>query len=1417
MVGMNSHHHAIACLSILLLPLFASAQAFDDEDEELRGGLIAQLTDKDGHQVSRIDEVISFNWPNQSPDVRLSTGPFSVTWTGLLLSDSSGSYQFSAYVEGAITVKIRDRIVLDQQVDHARRILAEPFDLPFNWHPIEITYRSTTESPRISLYWKGPGFQLEPIGSRQYYHDPLDSPDQSWRRGYELASAMKCNACHVFPALGPFEAAPDLSRLAGNLYPEWLVERLAGDRVHDEFSVDVRQMPHFDIDREQAESIAAYLFAPTRSSDVKQNAAVSDADDLQAGETLFISLGCLACHQQGELGTSSLFGGGDLSEIASKRPSEFFQKWLKSPAEINRHHRMPTFDLTSRERRQLGAFLSSLGTSREYRQRQDTAEQIDRGKQLYKDFRCAACHTLDQQQEIAVTATPNWESACTGANPNRAMQPRFGLSPSDRAAVETFFSQVSTQLQHAPAAPIDGEKMMVRLNCLGCHARGANAGLGAVLTDVAKTSSDLAPLVPAMTPPSLNSVGDKLYEQALEDAILRKGPPHRPYLMVRMPRFQLTEPQVKTVTQHLIDQDRIMEPELLDEIELDPVIAKVAGTRLVTSIGFGCTSCHQVGDVIPPNAPLNAKGPDISLLGQRIRKPWFDRWVRNPSRIIRGQEMPSVQVAVRGVLDDALDAQLASVWKMLNTEGFVPPRPGAVRTVRQPGDDLSLRPYVMTDVMRLEGNPIIKPFVIGLSNRHSLLIDLQENRLIRWWVGDIAGQHTEGKTWFWEPAGTDLFIDPTQSSEIRLLGHGTEVPASRMGQFATEVDRWQHEGNGLAYAQRLHFAVRADHARPDSARPDDSSTDAVVLVRQQVTPFRSEGRSGFERSFVMEQIPPGYDVAFLGFAPSARRQFEIGRDGRSISIKSPELVSIELSDAGSARFDREGRVILPAEPRGGPIRFSVKYVTAVPVDRYMNDEPELPSQQATELYVAPGIETRRLPLPISFMPTGLAWQPDGDLVVTSLKGRVWIARDTDGDGLEDQTQPVSDELAAPFGAQAFGSYIDVINKFALLRLRDRDADGHFEETVTLASGWGHTEDYHDWSIGLPHDESGDYFIAIPCQQDERSAAGANLRGKVVKLVPRQPDQNDPRRFSNQVVSGGHRFPVGIARNRSGAMFVTDNQGNYNPFNELNHVRDGKRYGFINRLEQSDDFSPELTEPAIDIPHPWTRSVNGICFLETPDGLMKQRKGARFGPFEGHLIGCEYDTRRLIRMSLQKVGDTYQGAAYPFTYDTPVEGEPLLGPLVCQVAPDGDIYVGNIRDSGWGGSNNIGSIARMRLVEEDLPPGIAEVTGDSDGFTIRFTKAVDKDRASRKENYVLSSYRRISTPAYGGDDVDRRNESVQAVRIGDDGMSVQLGVDNLREGFVYEFRLHDLVTEDQLFFPAEAYYTLRVIPTSHSDK
>ena len=57
-------------------------------------------------------------------------------------------------------------------------------------------------------------------------------------------------------------------------------------------------------------------------------------------------------------------------------------------------------------------------------------------------------------------------------------------------------------------------------------------------------------------------------------------------------------------------------------------------------------------------SPTTATGLSVE---DRVRKEWYDRFVRNPARIVPRMEMPSVQIPVRGVLGSKLDDQLSAL------------------------------------------------------------------------------------------------------------------------------------------------------------------------------------------------------------------------------------------------------------------------------------------------------------------------------------------------------------------------------------------------------------------------------------------------------------------------------------------------------------------------------------------------------------------------------------------------------------------------------------------------------------------------------------------------------------------------------------------------------------------------------------
>ncbi len=1404
------------CLAVVI-PVVAHGQ---EEDEDYRKGLVVRYEQSGRPPVTTVVSRPLVVRDGLAPDSRLADGlGFRAEWSGLLETDGEGKYRFSAFVCGQLEIRLGDRVVLSGKRATSGWLIGPQLTLPYDWLECRITYRAPAQGAELRLFWEGPDFSLEPLPERVFSHAVEDSVDDLFAQGRALARAYRCSACHEQTGEARPLASPNLQHARHVLRTGWVRERLMQQLPTSRQLAPAggRRMPFYGLSKRDANDIVAYLWAQSTAPKKvqakwrpapkkrKRKSQAASAEEQQAalmaqGERLVLTLGCLACHAVGDLGEPSLTGGPPLDAVATKRPASWFVNWLADPSAFHPDHRMPVFELTHEEGTAIAAWLArdtdSSRAAADERVPVDP-DRIARGKKLFSQLGCANCHaTSDRPATLARRPLTQPGAAggpsCLDAGSRAPVH--FAVAGGELRALNAWIHALSLI---ARESGLSGERLIREHNCLACHRRGTGTGIAATLAGIGEHRPDLAPRIPAMTPPPLDSVGDKLTDQALRDAIRRRGATLRHYLDVRMPTFRLDDAEVEAIVRYLVAADRIppghpsqQQPTLPS---VDAVTLKTAGARLVTSTGFGCTSCHAVGGVLPADAPLNARGPELTHPASRIRPSWFFRWVGNPSRIVPRMEMPGVKVAVHGVLGENLQHQLAAVWEVLNLADFVPPAPNPVRTLRQRGvvDRSSGRSVFVTDVVRYDGKPWIKPLLIGLPNRHNVLFDLATARQQFWTTGDVARQRTEGKTWYWELAGAMVAAPKTSAAEIELRRGDVHLAPLRIGQFVTEFDELEHdlETGGIRVRYRLRFQL------------PDRKTEMIFVTQSWHALRDGAGGGGFVRRVEVTGVPEGWRVLFRPFA--GMPDVKPGGGGREFRLPGPAHPVARVAATAAPPASREGWWL----DQGA---VEVVYRATVQVDRFPPTAEEPLKLEARELKVLPGFRATRLAFPEEIMPIALAWRPDGALVFGSLKGRVWVAEDRDGDGLEETLRPATDELAAPYGLAAGPGYVDVLVKYALLRMTDVDGDGRYDRYVTLASGWGHTTDYHDWAVGLPRDEQGIYYVALPCQQDDRTPESARYRGKVLRLIPRRPSPENPHRFRIEVISGGHRFPMGIARDREGALFVTDNQGNYNPFNELNHVRPGARYGFYNKLEKKQGLKAPTTPPAIKIPHPWTRSVNGISFLYTPKRAPRRRG---FGVFEGDLVGCEFNERALVRLSLERVNGVYQGAAYPMSWPEPLEGPPLIGPVSCAVSPRGDLYVGCLRDSGWGGANNIGSIVQCRPVLEELPTGIAHVRIRRDGFQLELTHPADRRRAIDPRTYAVTSYTRIPTPAYGGPDKNRRSEPVAAVSLDKSGKSITLRLQQpLRPGYVYEFHVKNLTPHGRgVFFPAQAHYTVHEIP------
>lgn len=1423
---------------------------FDDEPPEYLPGLIATY-ECDGKSITKIDSEIQFDWTVERLDPRLAHGtPFRARWEGILNLKEDGKFQFHAFLAGAFKLTINDELVIDAELNTAGWVKPHEIELEFGRHDLKVEYDSKAAgtAARLGLFWSGENFQLEPLAAQHLIYptfslDDVTEPLQEtelFELGQALSRGLRCAACHNSGTEPPALGAPSLTHLQGNLRPSWLVEHLtsapqAGDGAATPGSLD-RRMPYFGLHRNSAAAITAALFdasaAASPVEDVrgklraaekrrgKKDPKIRTQPDSKQGATTLASAGCLACHQVGELGNPSspiaaLFSGGDLSTISAKRTSEFFARWLKDPASVNAHARMPKVSLSLNERLDLQAHLVSLGADRS---RNDTRAFGDKdvGAGLIARHQCGACHQLPKSLQSplktsTLSAASDWDGGCLTTPNTISATPGFGLNSIQRLALKTYFAERVPQAansEHKKMFQVDGKQLIAEANCLSCHDRNTSKGISSQLVEIAKSHPELSVQLAGLTPPAITGVGDKLHASAIKNAISRKTSDLRPWLSVRMPHYQFEESELQLLAEYLISKDRIPDarpdsnpadgPKGNHPVDLENLLA---AQRLVTAEGFGCQSCHAIGDMETPKVDLKAKGTNLAMLGSRVRPSWFQRWVRNPSRIVARMEMPAINTAVKGVMSNDLDRQLDALWETLNTPDFKPPRPNPVRTVRNHNDPAETGAFakVLTCVVETPNKKFLRPLIIGLPNRHNVLFDLESGQLAAWWTGDVARQYTRGKTWYWE-SGND-FLNSTPLVALRLKDlQGRIWKPEPQGQFVTKFDSLQHlKGGGVAWQGRLRFVHRNEALVVDfSQKIAVASSGAVGEACEVESSIKVPAGTRLLIDFAGELKEQG--VALQFDLPNGCRSRMSSTQGR-LQIAEDSERTVELQTESKAETDGDTR-----------LAWKQTLKAVLPADSF--PRPPLLERQFKPrlLDVVPGFEAVQLPLPTDEMPIAFTWDSNGRGYVGSLKGRVLQMWDADADGLEDSYEVISDEIPTPYGLHYGDDGLDVLSKYALLRLTPSEMNDGESHSVwnsrVVADGWGYTADYHDWAVGLEIDQQGNYWIAIPCQQDERSEAAAYLRGHAVKLVRNDESHEHQRAYRLESYAAGLRFPMGIALDKEGNLFTSDNQGNYNPFNELNHLRPGKRYGFINKLENKDGFSPDFEMPAINIPHPWVRSVNGMCFLTTPS---QGREENVFGQFEGHLIGCEMNGRSLIRMTLQKVGDTFQGAAYMFSRPAEAGEKTFEGPIVCEISPNGALYVGNLLDSGWGGGNNTGSVVRLKP-QGKLPMGIREVTATPNGFHISFTDKLDPPKASQPDSYRIRSYTRVSTPAYGGDDQQERSEQVSRVEVADDCRSVTIELDKLRgDGCVYEINVAPVGVDEQALFPKQAHYTMRAIP------
>ncbi|MCA9047656.1 MAG: PQQ-dependent sugar dehydrogenase, partial [Planctomycetaceae bacterium] len=816
------------------------------------------------------------------------------------------------------------------------------------------------------------------------------------------------------------------------------------------------------------------------------------------------------------------------------------------------------------------------------------------------------------------------------------------------------------------------------------------------------------------------------------------------------------------------------------------------GNQLAGAAGFNCVACHQAGAFEPRNVALGTQGSDIMSMGERLRPRFFQRWMKNPIRVVTGIEMPAIKKAIPGLADESLPAQIGALWKALSDKRFTPPTVTSrfEQVVNVPS---GASPRIVRDVFTIgtdkNRQAVARAMAIGFGNGHNILIDPDVMQVRQWTLGEFARQRTEGKSWYWDMGGTTV-LTASPVPNMLSVEYGRSAPGQSVKTTAPvedegrlfELQSYSTLPDGVELVCQSYFnpagqpGSAAESPEPHFTQPIWRNADHpldVVRVRHQFRSAENAAGKGWQHTIEVLDCPPDATVRVLP---------DCLTDTAGAGLK---FTSSHGNEAGTA----------PRLHRGDAVTFSLRTEATVPAVPPVPAKPVLTATPET-ITSTPGFIGTRLPLDTSVMPTAITWLPDGRMAFTSLKGHVWIADDSENSETPRELTLFEEGLAAPFGILADGDgSVIVAHKPEVLRLRDTDGDGQADQREVIASGWGYNDNYHDWTSGLVRDNNGNMYVGLGSDysQKDRPRNQDRWRGGVIQI--------DPSGVITPLAMS-MRYPMGLAIDRHGNLFATDNQGVQNTFNEINHILPGRHYGVPSAHQPTDNLQQE--SPALAVPHPWTRSVNSILFLPENYPVASLR---------GHGIGCEYDSRFLIRFTIQNVNGTLQGAAYRFSRpEQEAGGSNFIGPICSAVAPDGSLVIGSIWDSGWQGGLNTGGIEQLRPAAGGLPNGIRELTATPTGFEVEFFAPVDANAAGRPAHWSVQGYTRIWGGSYATPDSGRYTLPVQSAEVVDDGRRIRLNVTGLKAGYVYDISAGGPLAAADLW-PNEAHYSMKVVPTA----
>tara|TARA_B110000483_G_scaffold114228_1_gene138658 strand:+ start:19849 stop:21948 length:2100 start_codon:yes stop_codon:yes gene_type:complete len=432
-------------------------------------------------------------------------------------------------------------------------------------------------------------------------------------------------------------------------------------------------------------------------------------------------------------------------------------------------------------------------------------------------------------------------------------------------------------------------------------------------------------------------------------------------------------------------------------------------------------------------------------------------------------------------------------------------------------------------------------------------------------------------------------------------------------------------------------------------------------------------------------------------------------------------------------------------------------------------------------------------------PLGLVEDDDGALVVMQW-AELTRLRDTDGDGMADDYQAVSDD----FGIS--GNY----HEFAYGPVKDEE--GNYYVSLNVASNFAGTfkNVRGEFSqVGLAEEtmknwkELGDEWPKIKADAG-RMYSRVPYRGCVLKITP------DGK---SSVFAYGFRSPDGLGFDEEGRLWVTDNQGDWRGTSPLYHVQEDGFYGHPASLVWKPEGSRNPLEiPVAELDAMRTRAAGLFPHGElanSPTQPIPTIDPSQFGLPRGELLIGEMNQPTLVRFLDDEVDGFVQGTMIPFL--TGIE----LGIGNHRLAFDeaGALWMGKIH-LGWAGDEGL-----TKVTWNGITPFVIDgVKLQERGFAISFNQPLGKALPRLHVSRHTYTYHK----EYGSPKVDLQDVDVAGMTVSADRRTMTVTLPWIDRGYLYTLQLDEAVnvTGDSLMGDVLRYHVVNTIgddAATHSDQ